>query len=593
MEMSLDPRQMLRIFLRRKWFFILPAALVLALAIAVLASLPPLYRSQATLLVKGQNVPENVVPSLVTEEIDRRLQFITTQVLSTNNLIQIANRHGLYTDEDPQLSPGRIAGKMRERIETESVVTAFNDSRTGRSGQATLGFQISFVDGDPEVARRITSDLVSEYMAITLETKREFATQTQELLTSERSTLDDRIGAIEDEIAAFKTENRELLPAEADFKRQLLNNLEQNLRTLESDLRVLRERESYLATQLALTNEFDANGNQDSAVSRLETLQAELATARARYSPGHPDVIRLEREVRSLENMVGGGNGAASSSIAEEADALRVELAALRERYTDEHPDVQRVQRELAALERSANANRGGTAANETNRNPAYVQLSAQLNSVRAEIGAIEEQQQALSEERVSLQEQLARAPTVEREYNRLTRRLESAMADRDTLAEKEATVRLSGAIETAPEIGERLTLLEAPTLPSSPSSPSTTLILGLGLVLAIGSGGASLTLAELLDRSLRSAEDLARIVGEKPLVMIPVIPNTADMRRRQLWRFGGLVALMLVVAGVLAVVNARVASLDVLGYQALGIAQDWVADTFPFVGSGGDTGNP
>jgi hypothetical protein len=49
----------------------------------------------------------------------------------------------------------------------------------------------------------------------------------------------------------------------------------------------------------------------------------------------------------------------------------------------------------------------------------------------------------------------------------------------------------------------------------------------------------------------------------------------------------------MLVVAGVLAVVNARVASLDVLGYQALGIAQDWVADTFPFVGSGGDTGNP
>lgn len=592
MEMSLDPRQMLRIFLRRKWFFILPAALVLALAIAVLANLPPLYRSQATLLVKGQNVPENVVPSLVTEEIDRRLQFITTQVLSTNNLIQIANRHNLYADEDPQLSPGRIAGKMRERIETESVVTAFNDSRTGRSGQATLGFRISFVDGDPEVARRITSDLVSEYMAITMETTREFATQTRELLASERSTLDDRIGAIEDEIAAFKTENRELLPAEAAFKRQLLNNLEQNLRTLESDLRVLRERESYLATQLALTNEFDANGNQDSAASRLETLRAELATARARYSPGHPDVVRLEREVRSLQNMVGGSTTGAASA-AEQAAALRVELAALRERYTDEHPDVQRVQRELAALERAANASGGGTAATGTNRNPAYVQLSAQLNSVRAEIGAIEEQRRALTEERVHLQEQLAQAPAVEREFNRLTRRLESAMADRDTLAEKEATVRLSGAIETAPEIGERLTLLEAPTLPSSPSSPSTTLILGLGLVLAIGSGGASLTLAELLDRSLRSAEDLARIVGEKPLVMIPVIPNTADTRRRQLWRFGGLVAVLLVVGGVLAVVDAQVASLDVLGYQALGMAQDWVADTFPFVGGGGETGTP
>jgi len=563
MEMSLDPRQLFRIFRRRKWFFVLPVALMLVGTVAFFMVQQQLYRSQAMLLIEGQDVPENVVPSLVTEQIDRRLQFITTEVLATDNLVRIADRYDLYADEEPALAPGQIAAKMRSRIATEAVVTAFNGSGSGDDGQATLGFEISFVDASPEVAQQVTNDLVSEYMASTLQNKREFATQTSELFASERAALDRRVDTVEDELAEFKAENRELLPSEAAFKRELLNNLKQDLRKLDSDLRVLRERESYLATQLALTNEFESDNDEASAETRLETLETELATARARYSPGHPDVIRLEREVRSLANMVGGRPGPASAD--EQAAGLRVELASLRERYTDEHPDVQRVRRELAALERRAG---DGAGARGADRNPAYVQLSSQLNSVEAEIRAIAEQREALSRERVELQEQLAKAPAVEREYNRLTRRLETAMADRNMLADKEATVRLSGAVETAPELGERLTLLEAPTLPSSPVSPSKTLILGIGLVLALGSGGASLTLAELLDRSLRSADDLAKIVGETPLVMIPVITTTIDQRRRRLWRFGGLAALLLIGAGILGFVHARGVALDVVGYQ-------------------------
>ena len=587
MDTSLDPRELLRIGWRRKWFLIIPAALVFAAAVGTILMLPPLYRSQATILVEPQDIPDNLVPSLVTEQIDRRLQIITQRVMVTDNLLRIADRHDLYADERETLSRGAIAAKVGERIETDTLVTQFNDQQSGRSGQATLAFQISFADGDPDLAHQVTNDLVSIYLSNNTESRRAVAEQTTSFLAEEREALDERVASIEDELTTFKTEHRELLPEEAAFKRQLLNNLEQRLRSLESDLRTLRERESYLSTQLALTDEFESGrGGRENPETRLELLRAELATARARYSSSHPDVVRLQREVRSLEQVVGARAG--SSALAEQEAQLSAELATLRDRYTDQHPDVQRVQRELVQLRETMSE--GGDSDASTagvSRNSAYVQLSAQLNSVEAEINSIAEQRAQLREERVTLQEQLARAPEVEREYNRIVRRLENALADREKLADKETTARLSGTLE-ATAAGERLTLVEPPSLPNSPSSPNKKLILAIGFLLAAGSGGTLAMLAEFLDRSIRSASDLVRIVGDSPLAAIPLLTTPADQRRKWAKRLGIAALVGLVVAGGLTWVHQQIAPLDVLGYQAMTQAEQWMGTVVPSLAAGG-----
>jgi uncharacterized protein involved in exopolysaccharide biosynthesis len=415
MDTPVNPREIVRIVLLRKWAFIIPLGLALVAAVGANALLPELYRSEATILIESQDVPENVVPSLVSEQIDRRLQVITQEVMVTSNLVRIAERHGLYADERDELSLNAVAGRMRSRIETEPVVTPFNDAQTGRTGQMTLAFRIAFSDPDPRMARDITNALVDAYLSSNLESRRAVAERTTDFLAKEREQLDRTIASIEDELAEFKTANRELLPEEAEFKREVVGNVEQRLRSLESDLRILRERESYLATQLALTEEFETgNGRGETPESRLEVLRAELASAQARYRPNHPDVVRLEREVRSLEQVVGRRTGA--STLAERESVLLGQLATLRDRYTDEHPDVQRVRRELAAVRRELEASGGRNLATSVNRNPAFVQLSSQLNSVRAEIASIEDQRAELRAERETLQQQLARAPEVERD---------------------------------------------------------------------------------------------------------------------------------------------------------------------------------
>ncbi len=565
---------------RRRWWFVLPAGLVVAAAMTAVTTMSPVYRSEATILVESQDIPEDLVPSLVTDFVDRRLDVLTRRVMLSSSLLELIERHDLYPELRETLPRTELVERMRDDITVQVLSTDVTDPRTGRTAETTVAFEIRFDYGDRGDARRVVDDLVSLYLSLNVESRREVAEQATSFLAEERSRIDRRIAEVEEELAVFQTENRELLPEEAAFKRRLLANMEERLQNLQSNLQSLREREGFLQTQLALTDEYervDLRGRFSATPeTQLELSRAELATARARYSDNHPDVVRLKREVRSLEAVTGARGG--GSELIEREAALAAELARLRERYTDDHPDVRRVRRELTAVRDSLNE--GGGLGPTAERNDAYVQLSAQLNSVRAEIRAINSRVQQLDTERLDLQQQLGRAPAVEREYSRLMRDLESAIAQRERLSEKQTTASLSGSLETN-AISERLTLAEPASVPLEPVSPNTKLILALGLVLAVGSGGTSALLAEYLDRSVRSAKQLARMLGDAPLAMIPTIRSPRE--RRFIWlKRGGVAGTVMIFVGLgLVWVDREVTSLTVLSYRAQVVVTDWVDDVF------------
>ena len=586
MDLSLHPRDLLRVLWRRKWFFVVPGTIVGVAALALAFLLPPTYRSEATILIEEQEIPDDLVPSLVTDYIDRRLDVLTRRILVTGNLMRIAENFELYPDEREIMTRTDLAERMRDDIDTSIISTEVNDPSGGRANDMTVAFEIAFEYRDPVKARRVTDELASLYLSTNLETRRTIANQTMNFFASARDQIEERIARLEENLTDFKVENREFLPEEVAFARQQLANYEQQLQTLERDLRSLRERQGFLSTQLALTEEFEppelAGGTGTTPESQLELLRAELATARARYSANHPDVRRLEREVRSLRATVGERSGAVA--LRDRDSALVAELASLRERYTPEHPDVRRVERELASVraelgraeDAGASASTAGLA-----RNSAYVELSAQLNSVESEIRAIEEQRAQVMGDRVELQEMLARAPVVERQYLRLQRELESAIADRDALAEKEATAQLSGALE-AEAVSERLVLADSAMIPTDPIRPNKKLILGLGLILAVSSSGFSVFLAESLDRSVRSVRELGRLLGDTPLAAIPTIVSPAQKRRIWLGRLAALGGVVVLVAGGLTWMHHRVVPLDVLMYQAQTSVEGWMTTTFP-----------
>ena len=74
---------------RRKWFFLLPAALVMAIALMVAILWPPSYKSSATILIEEPDVPRDLVQSTITSYAAERLQVITQRVMTSDNIISI------------------------------------------------------------------------------------------------------------------------------------------------------------------------------------------------------------------------------------------------------------------------------------------------------------------------------------------------------------------------------------------------------------------------------------------------------------------------------------------------------------------------
>ena len=572
-DTTLSLRDYLAILRRRKWFFVLPAALVFALALAFALLQTSIYRSEATILIEDAQVPEDLMTTLVGRYLEERLEAISRRVMVTDSLLAIAERYDLYEEERSQLPINDVMEAMRRNIHREMIRTDVIDPRSGQERSVTVAFTLSFDHPDPAMAQRITNELVSLYLNENLRRRQELATGTMNFFRGERERTEARIAELERQLAEFKQANSGSLPEQLPYNQQIIAQTEQELRELDRQARSLQEREGYLQVQLALTEPLfmGSNGGQRSPAAELEGKRTELATLRARYGPEHPDILKLRREIAALEQTVGVGRS--TDTLDRERARLLGELEALRGRYADDHPDVRRAQRELDGIEAELLVARGrpdggNNAGPQRVRadNPAYIQLQAQLNSARAELTAIQEQRRRVAEKLERHQQLALRIPLVEREYAQLRRTLEDAMALRDELARKETTATLGQTLEAELK-AERLTLIEPPSLPTVPVKPNRGLIALVGFVLALGCGAGFVAVAQTLDDAVYS-KDIGAIIGEAPLVIVPQILTPTDRTR-------GLAAAsvaLLVVAGGLGaaawLIHTRYAPLDIAYYD-------------------------
>src|SRR5262249_22497011 len=89
---ELNPKVWLTLLRRRRYWF-LGATLSILLASLLLAFLlPPVYRSQSTILIEQQEVPQDIVRSAVTSFADQRIQMISQRVMTRANLLDLIHR---------------------------------------------------------------------------------------------------------------------------------------------------------------------------------------------------------------------------------------------------------------------------------------------------------------------------------------------------------------------------------------------------------------------------------------------------------------------------------------------------------------------
>ena len=88
----------LQIIHRRKYLIFVPMLLLLIISVVVALILPPIYRSEGTVLIEQQHIPTDFVQSTVVSLADERIRQIEQKIMTINNINGIIEKFNLYVE---------------------------------------------------------------------------------------------------------------------------------------------------------------------------------------------------------------------------------------------------------------------------------------------------------------------------------------------------------------------------------------------------------------------------------------------------------------------------------------------------------------
>lgn len=499
---------------RRKWLAVFCFALPFTASVALLMSLPDIYRSAATVLVERQQVPESFVRATVTSELETRLNTISQEILSRSRLESLITRFRLYQDV-------RAGGSMEDAIERmrNDIRLELKDSADGRGRNTMVAFGLSFRGSDPRTVAMVANTLASYYIEENLRVRERQASGTSEFLRVQLQDVRKRLDEQEQKVGALREK----------YMGELPQQMQANIMTLES-----------MQNQLRMNND-----NQVRAAERQQALSAELAAAVAMSqnaggaTPFETPEMRLAR--------------------------LKQELVNLRMKYTDRWPDIIRIKDEIAGLEKELaqkkpEKKKPTVVADDSDLPPTpYVLRTREaLRTVETELKLMKTEEKRLRAGIAAYQSRVENTPKREQEFKDLTRDYETTKGHYDSLLKRYEEAQLAESMEQRQK-GEQFRILDSAVPSGTPAAPNRPRFLAMALAASVGFAVAMIFVAEILDTSFHSVDDLKAFSSVPVLVSIPRIVTPGDSRRRRA-RFrlaaAGALVLLVAVAGLSAYVG-------------------------------------
>jgi uncharacterized protein involved in exopolysaccharide biosynthesis len=556
---------------RRKVPLLVTAVIILVVAAVVAMVLPPVYRSTATILIEEQEIPQDLVRTTITSYADQRIQVISQQVMTRANLMQIVDKYDLYPRQRRSETTEEIIDRMRKDVKLELVNSDVTDRRGGGKTSAIIAFTLSYESVSAEKAQKVANELTSLYLNENLHIRKQKTDETSSFLAEEADRLRKHIGEIEAQLAVFKQKNQGRLPELQLLNQQMRDRAEAELLDTDRQASSIEERRFYLEAQLAQmkpnTPMMSSAGERISdPEDRLKTLRAQYAGQEGLYSPDHPDMVRMRRQMEALARETGAPYD--GSEEAKQLVKLKGDLATIRDRYSDDHPDVIKLKGRISALEAKL-SQAPVPVAKKPPENPAYLTLQAQVEGLETEGRALKKRREELRSRLGMLESRLEQSPGVEKDYLDLSRDRENSIRRYQEIKAKLMEAEVAQDLEKDRK-SEKFSLIDPPQFPEKPRSPNRPMILMVGVLLAIGGGIGSVGLLEALDSSVRNSKDLARTVNLPLLAAIPYIRNESDRIKEQFpWKIV-IPAIIVAILVVLAAIHFFWMPLEVFWFASL-----------------------
>ena len=495
------PEDVVRIAWRRKWTILLPFVVISIATVIVSSYLPNRYRSETTILVVPQQVPENYVRPTVTTRLDERLQAINQMILSRTRLERIIQDFNLYAEERQNGIMEDIVERMRTRDIDIQVL----------KGDA---FSIAYEGQNPLTVMRVTERLASYFIEENLRDRALLAEGTNQFLTVQLEDARRRLIEQEKRLEAYRMQHSGELPSQASGNLQAIQNIQMQIQAVvesinrDADRRLLVERTLADATAAAAAGGSVAGDDYapQSAAAQLAVMQKTLGEMQLRLTAEHPDVIRMKRIIAGLEK--------------------RVEVEASMTPLTPEA---------VVATSDVAQAPR--------NR---IRMLQFELEKIDRDMAAKRAEEERLRKVAAVYQARVEAVPARESELAELTRDYETLQKIYASLLGKSQESKIAANLERR-QIGEQLKILDPARRAERPFSPNRLLINLVGSIGGLFLGVALAALLEYRDASFRTEDDVTSVLSLPVLAQIPLIMTHRERRRvrRRKFIIAGATAVM------------------------------------------------
>jgi len=498
---------------RRKWLGIFVFAAPFSAVVPLVVLLPKIYQATATVVVERQQVPEAFVRSTVTSELETRLQTISQEVLSRARLEQLITRFGLHADTRRQLHLDELIERMRADIKLEFKEVGHQAGR--RQGQAPIAaFALSYRGSDPKTVASVTNALASLYVEENLKVRERQAAGTSEFLRFQLEDTRKRLDEQERKVSEFKKSHIGELPQQLQANLAALEQLNLQLRiNVDSEIRMADRRDA-IQRQLAEAGSSMPTEGPDATATRIARLRQELAALRTRFSEKYPDVVRIKAEIEGLERQLS---------------------APKSDRQSDPEPS--------------------------SPPSPQALRLRQALDDIEADIKVLKTEEKRLRTTLATYHQRVENAPRREQEFQEMSRDYETTKALYNSLLSRSDEAQLAESMEQRQK-GEQFRILDPALPPREPVAPKRLQLLLMGLALSFGLALGAVLLAEQLDTSFHTVDDLRAFTTVPVLLSVPRIVTPADTlnarHRFRLVAAAAVLGLILIVLATYFVANGN-----------------------------------
>ena len=504
----------------RSWL-IGPMFVGLVAAVVVAFMWPDTYVSQAVLRITPQKISANLVPSVVSMQMQQRLEQMRQEILSRASLSELIQR--------PSLDLYR---KERARYPMEDIITDMRNKAIHiqiiEVNRTASAFTISFAYPDRFKAQAVVRELVTKFTEQNVTVQRNSANITTQFLGDELRQAKDKMDSLEKAVTKFKNENMGRLPEQFQANVAQLNTLQMMLGQASEGLSRLQQQRYQLETQLQ---------NNNTNLNYYNSLLEDQVTVSGPQQVRNEKLNQLNQKIMTLQS----------------------EVAALTEQFTNNHPSVKKAQASLAKyeklyeeeskadLEKQAAAPQAGPVTKRVVNQQvakAVQDLANANNTIKTEMQNLNiqmdekvKQQAELNRQIAAYQSRVEGSPQLEGQYMALMRELSLAKTTYEDYHRKSEVSETSKDLEEH-MAGEQLEVLDGASDPQAPAEPNRLQIAavgtGMGLMLGIVLAGAQ----EMKNTSLKNLKDVRAYTNLPVLSSIPLLENALLVRRKRrlLW---------------------------------------------------------